>query len=82
MYSLLYSSSARKYLKKLPLEVKKRIIGSLERSRIRPYTHFIRLVDEKLYKLRVGDYRVIAEIHGDTLHILVVTISIGRMCIK
>ncbi|MBS3133462.1 type II toxin-antitoxin system RelE/ParE family toxin [Candidatus Woesearchaeota archaeon] len=71
MYEVILSPKARKHLRKLPKAVSERIVSALERARIRPEQHFERLVGENLYKLRVGDYRIIAEIVHKQLHILV-----------
>jgi len=48
------------------------VLAAIERSRIRPDHYFERLTGEPLYKLRVGDYRIIAEIDNGKLTILVV----------
>jgi mRNA interferase RelE/StbE len=75
MYEINYSNSARKFLKKLDKEKQKHILSVLERSRIRPESHFERLVGEKAYKLRAGDYRIIADIYSNQLVILVIKIG-------
>lgn len=75
MYELVYSQSATKFLKKLPRQNQEHIVSVLERARIRPESHFERLVGEKSYKLRAGDYRIIADIYEDKLCILVIKIG-------
>jgi mRNA interferase RelE/StbE len=75
MYEVTLSPKADKQLKKLPKAISQRIISALERSRIRPEQHFERLVGINLYKLRVGDYRVIADIVRGQLHILVLEVD-------
>lgn len=75
MYEINYSQSAFKFLKKLSKEKQAHIIAVIERARIRPEKHFERLVGEKTYKLRAGDYRIIADIYADKLHILVIKIG-------
>lgn len=75
MYDILYSISAKKFLKKLPKEKLKRILSVIERARIRPESHFERLVGEKSYKLRAGDYRIIADIYKEKLCILVIKVG-------
>ncbi len=75
MYEINYSNSARKFLKKLPKEKQKHILSVLERSRIRPESHFERLVGEKIYKIRAGDYRIIADIYNQKMLILVIKIG-------
>jgi mRNA interferase RelE/StbE len=41
--------------------------GALERARILPQHHFERLVGDTAFKLRVGDYRIIADIYAERL---------------
>lgn len=75
MYELVYSHSAAKFLRKLPKQTQKHILSVLERARIRPKAHFERLVGKKTYKLRAGDYRIIADIIQNKLVILVIQIG-------
>lgn len=75
MYEVIYAQNAVKALKKLPKEKQKRILAVLERVRIRPEAHFERLVGEKTYKIRAGDYRIIADIYKNKLVILVIKIG-------
>lgn len=75
MYAIEFTKSAKKQFDKLPLDVQERIVSVLDRVRIRPEAHFERLVGENSYKLRVGDYRIIADIHQDKLLILVIKVG-------
>lgn len=75
MYEVTYTKHAYKQLSKLPKEAAERIISALDRARIRPEQHFERLVGEELYKLRIGDYRAIAEIIQGELRILVIEVD-------
>ena len=70
-YQISYSKTAKKQIKKLPKRVQQHIVSVLERVRIRPQVHFERLVGDSAYKLRVGNYRLIADIQHDVLKILV-----------
>ena len=70
MYDTLFTEKFEKQLKKLPKVQQGRVIAALERSRIRPEHHFERLVGEKSYKLRMGDFRLIADIDKGKLIIL------------
>lgn len=76
MYSIIVSPQAETVLKKLDKPLVERIIGALERIKIRPETFVEKLVGEPGYKLRVGDYRVIMDIKNQELQIIV--IEIGR----
>jgi mRNA interferase RelE/StbE len=75
MYEIQYAQSATKFLRKLPKQKQKHILAVLERARIRPQAHFERLVGERTYKLRAGDYRIIADLYKNQLCILVIKIG-------
>lgn len=75
MYDIAYAKSAARFLKKLPKQKQQHIISVIERARIRPEKHFERLIGEKTYKLRAGDYRIIADIQNQQLLILVIKIG-------
>jgi len=47
----------------------------LERIRTNPWRYVKKLVDDPGYRLRVGDYRVILDIDGRRLLILVIKIG-------
>ncbi len=57
-----YSEEALFQLRRLDIPIAKRIIQKVETTRTDPYRFFVRLVGRTEYKLRVGDYRVIADI--------------------
>ncbi len=77
MYELIYSPSSLKELEKLDLEMKIRIVNALERLRIKPESCDIKkLVGTDIYRLRVGNYRIIFDIEKDK--ILIVIIKIGH----
>jgi mRNA interferase RelE/StbE len=82
MYELAYSISAARFLKKLPKQKQEHILSVLERARIRPKMHFERLVGQKVYKIRAGDYRIIADIYKERLCILVIKIGHRRNIYK
>ncbi|MBS3086329.1 type II toxin-antitoxin system RelE/ParE family toxin [Candidatus Pacearchaeota archaeon] len=72
MYDIQFTKSAQREFDNLPLDIQERISAALDRSRIRPHSYFERLVGDKSYKLRVGNYRVIADIFHDKLLILII----------
>ena len=75
MYELEYSDKVLKQLKKLNIEISKRILKTLERIKIRPH-HFVKsLAGSKFYSLRVGDYRIILDIQNKKLIIFVVELG-------
>ncbi len=75
MYEVLLTTKAKKQLKKLESEIRKRIISTLKRIRIRPESHLTKLVGDPGYKLRVGDYRLIIDIDKGKLIILVLKVG-------
>lgn len=75
MYSLIYTETFLKQLKKLNKDAQKRVISTLERIRIRPYPHVKKLVDCPHFRLRVGDYRVILRIVENQLIIYVLEVG-------
>ncbi|MEK6853272.1 MAG: type II toxin-antitoxin system RelE/ParE family toxin [Nanoarchaeota archaeon] len=79
MYTLIYSETAAKQLKKLPKDIQERIIIALERLRIRPESCDIKkLVGMPGYRFRVGDYRVIFDLEKDKLLIFVLELGHRR----
>jgi len=74
-YSILFSQTAEKQLKKLDKGVQERILMSLERIRIRPYDFVKKLSGYSYYRFRVGDYRVILDIKKEQLIILVIEVG-------
>ena len=70
MFELSYSQTALDQLEKLDKTIKIRILSSLERIKIRPYSHIKKLVGNPYFSLRVGDYRIILEMKKNQLLIL------------
>ena len=78
MYGIVFSRSAGKALRKTPRDIAVRIRARLDRIATDPYARHAnvsRLRNRQAYRLRLGDWRVIYEIHGDGLIILVVRIG-------
>ena len=62
-----YDKKATKYLESLNAKLKKRIKNGIEKI---PQGDIRKLVgDEKCYRLRIGNFRVIFEIENDILYI-------------
>lgn len=79
MYSVEFSRSARRQLAKLPTNVQSLIVKKLDRLLKHPLSlpdvKKLRGNAEANYRLRVGDYRVLFNLHADHLVILVVKIA-------
>ena len=67
-----YSEESLFQLKGLDIPVAKRIIQKIENTRSDPHRVFVRLVGRTEYKLRVGDYRVIADIEENRRVIVII----------
>ena len=75
MYEIIFSNKAIKQLKKLERHIQERILLTLERIRVRPELHLIKLVGDPGYKLRIGDYRLFLDVDKGKLLILVLKIG-------
>lgn len=75
MYEIIISKRVEKFLDKLNSKDRERIVLSLDKLRIRPESYLKRLVGNKSYKFRVGDYRLIIDVENDKLLILIIDIG-------
>ena len=78
MYEILFTELAAKQFRKLESPVQDRIRAVLERTRIRPESFFVRLIGVDAYKIRIGDWRIIADLQQDRLIILVLKVGHRR----
>ena len=62
MYELIFDDEAIEFLNKLPKDVRQRIFNKIVSTKENPLRFFERLTGRGDYKLRVGDYRAIADI--------------------
>ena len=75
VYEIKWTQIAAKQFGRLDKTVQKRIINKLESIRENPFFYATRLVGFGLYKIRVGDYRIILGIEKNTLVILVLKVG-------
>ena len=78
MYKVQYRASATKMLRRMPRNVAKTVIRKIDQFAVSPYApnnNVTRLKGEKGYRLRVGDWRVLYEIHDDVLVIEIIKIG-------
>lgn len=61
-YELAFSEEALNNLKKLENQMVKRILDRIEEASKNPAHFFERLAGREEYKLRIGDYRLLAKI--------------------
>ena len=72
-FKIEWSQLAEKELSKLPKEISSRIVRKVDSIKENPFHFFERLTGREEYKLRVGDYRIIADIdRGNNLIKIVV----------
>lgn len=62
-HSVIFSEKAASEFKKLPIDIQDRIKKKLFLIKITPFNYFERLTGRLDYKLRIGDYRIIADIN-------------------
>ncbi|MBD2298088.1 type II toxin-antitoxin system RelE/ParE family toxin [Nostoc sp. FACHB-87] len=76
-YEVKFTKSARKSFKKLSPEVQERIQIKIDELVIEPRPNGVKKLkgEENLYRIRVGDYRVIYEIFDDVLLVSVVEVG-------
>jgi len=78
-YRVILPKSVQKELDRLPEEAGWRILARLAQLETNPRpTDVKKLKGRKAWRIRVGDYRVIYEIHDRQLQILVITIGHRR----
>ena len=62
MFEVIFDPVAIDFLEKLPKHIGARIYNKIISTKANPFRFFERLTGRRDYKLRVGDYRVIADI--------------------
>lgn len=72
MYNIKFEKRELNYLNKLDKLIKERIWNKLQDTKEDPFRYFEKLVETEGFKLRVGDYRIIADIDraNETINIL------------
>ena len=75
IYEVVFDENAIEFLEKLPKDIRKRIYSKIISSKEYPFHYFEKLEGRPEWKLRVGDYRVIAEIDKKEIKILVLYIA-------
>ena len=76
-YRVLFKTSADRALKKLPENIQRRIVGEVAMLAHNPRpAGVIKLTGaENLWRIRIGVYRVVYEIHDDRLVVLVLRVA-------
>ena len=74
MFSVKFSSYAKKFLKKADKEIVKRILEKIEKLKIEPFPFDVKRVvgkKEKIFRVRVGDYRIQYSVFYDQNNIFI-----------
>jgi len=75
MYTVIYDEEALQNLEKLEKKIRKRIFEKIISTKENPFHYFERLSSRGEFKLRVGDYRTIADIDEKTKKISILFID-------
>ncbi|UZE94208.1 MAG: type II toxin-antitoxin system RelE/ParE family toxin [Candidatus Pacearchaeota archaeon] len=75
MFELIFDKKAGQELKKLPKEMRERIFKKLIQTKQDPFRYFEYLKEIKGFKLRIGNYRVIADINRKEQNIKILKIG-------
>jgi mRNA interferase RelE/StbE len=78
-YDIILSKTAQKQLNKLPERIAKRIVEVIEKLADEPRPHgYTKLSGVTLYRIRIGDYRVIYNIEDEILTVYIVEVGNRR----
>jgi mRNA interferase RelE/StbE len=78
MYTVVTTKSFNKAIARLPANWQKRIVAKIREVAANPYApnnNLTKLQGRDAYRLRVGDWRVIYELHDDRLVMLVLEVG-------
>ena len=77
MFSSGFSRKAGKAIEGLPKEISRRIISAIEELQQEPFPRgAIKLKGEHdMYRIRIGDYRILYEVYADKKEILIVNVD-------
>lgn len=78
-YAIEFVRSARKDFEKLPARIRERIVEALTVLSLNPYSELLKvkkLKGAELFRIRLGDYRVVYEVRKKQL--VVVVIKVGH----
>lgn len=79
-YKVIFKPSADKALSKLPVDVQRRIVTAVDSLTVEPRPPgVVKLAgDDNLWRVRVGEYRIVYEIHDGQLIVLVLRVAHRR----
>ncbi|HLC96650.1 MAG TPA: type II toxin-antitoxin system RelE/ParE family toxin [Candidatus Nanoarchaeia archaeon] len=74
-FQITFDSEAVEFLESIPKDIKERIFNKIISTKNNPFRFFERLEGRTDFKLRIGDYRAIADIHRSEMKIEVTRIG-------
>jgi mRNA interferase RelE/StbE len=76
-YRIEFSPTAKSQFKKLPKEVQARLKHRIDILAENPFPRGVKKlsVEEDLYRLRIGDYRIVYQVQGKALFILILKLG-------
>ena len=79
-YTLQFKPAALRQLEKLPRDVQRRVVAKIETLRDDPFAAGCKKLSgvPDAWRVRVGDYRIVYQVHRAVLLILVLTIGHRR----
>lgn len=77
-YEILFDENVIDYLEKLDVSMRERLFNKILSSKNDPLRYFIRLKGRGDFRMRIGDYRVIADIDQDEEKIFITLIGHRR----
>ena len=77
MYRVLLSRRAHKFMGKLPPAHRRRLKEIMDQMTVNPYSHPRRKMkgEENLYRIRIGAYRILFEVHPDVQQVNIIKID-------
>ena len=82
VYAIEFVRSARKEFEKLPIKIRDRVVEALQILSQNPFSELLKTKKMRsassLYRVRVGDYRLLYEVHRGRLVVIVIKIGHRR----
>lgn len=79
VYSVQFVRSAQKEFDRLPAKERAKVVDALSLLSVNPYSELLRIKKlkgaDELYRIRLGDYRIVYEIRNEALVIIVIKIG-------
>jgi mRNA interferase RelE/StbE len=78
MYTVITTRSFNKAIARLPMNWQKRIVAKIKEVAVNPYAprnNLTKLQGREAYRLRVGDWRVIYELHDERFVMVILEVG-------